>query len=343
MNNILVTGSAGFIGSALCLKLLELGYKVIGVDNHNEYYPSSLKEDRLSRHLDHDHYTHFRLNIENKKEIEEIFNEHSFQAVVNLAAQVGVRYSIENPYAYLESNLMGFLNILEGCREHKIKDLIYASSSSVYGSNTNMPFSVDDNVDHPISFYAATKKSNELMAHTYSHLYGINTIGLRFFTVYGPWGRPDMALFKFANSIVRNQEINVFNQGNHKRDFTYIDDIIGGIIRIIEKQAMIEKSNAFANQDGQVKDGLYKIYNIGCGNPVELGRYIMILEQALETEAKKKFLPMQPGDMLETYADITDLVKDFDYYPKTSVEDGVRNFADWFLKYYETNPDLEGY
>ena len=255
-----------------------------------------------------------------------------------------MRYSLENPYAYLESNLTGFLNILEGCRTNKINHLIYASSSSVYGSNKSMPFSVRDNVDHPISFYAATKKANELMAHTYSHLYGLNTIGLRFFTVYGPWGRPDMALFKFANSIVRNKEINVFNNGNHKRDFTYIDDIVGGIVRIIEKQFISVNTNDLGRCEAQtISNNLWKVYNIGCGNPVTLDEYIRILEEALGKKAKKKFLPMQPGDMLETYAEIDDLVNDFNYHPKTDVEEGIKKFADWFLSYYKSNPDLNDY
>jgi UDP-glucuronate 4-epimerase len=334
MKKILVTGSAGFIGSALSIKLLDIGYSVVGIDDHNHYYDPRLKEARLKRHINHKNYQHYRFGIEETKKIEEVFEKESFDIVVNLAAQVGVRYSLENPYAYLESNLKGFLNILEGCRNNNIGHLIYASSSSVYGSNKNMPFSIHDNVDHPISFYAATKKANELMAHTYSHLYNIPTTGLRFFTVYGPWGRPDMALYKFAEAILNNKKIQVFNNGKHKRDFTYIDDIIGGICHIINKPATPNPKWDGFQPDSGTSESPWRVYNIGNSEPIELSKYIEALELSLGVEAKKEFLPMQPGDMVETYADIDDLVKDFNYQPSVSIDEGVKKFAVWFSDYF---------
>jgi len=333
---ILVTGSAGFIGSALSIKLLERGDKVIGIDNHNDYYDPQLKELRLSRHIKHSNYCHFREDIENREFIKEIFSSEKFDCVVNLAAQAGVRYSIENPNAYIDTNLVGFGNILEGCRQIKVKNLIYASSSSTYGLNTKQPFSVHHPVNHPVSLYAATKKANELMAHAYSHLYQIPTTGLRFFTVYGPYDRPDMALQKFANSIMNEETIKVFNYGNHRRDFTYIDDIVNGIIKVIDNPAVSNSNWDSSNPDPSSSSAPYKIYNIGNNNPVNLLDYIKELEINLGKEAKKEFLPIQPGDVPDTYADISDLSDELGYQPTTSVAEGVKNFSKWFKKYYES-------
>jgi len=333
---ILVTGSAGFIGSALCIKLLERGDKVIGIDNHNDYYDPQLKDLRLSRHIHHSNYCHFRGDIENREFIEEIFSSKKFDCVVNLAAQAGVRYSIENPNAYIDTNLVGFGNILEGCRQTKVKNLIYASSSSTYGLNTKQPFSVHHPVNHPVSLYAATKKANELMAHAYSHLYQIPTTGLRFFTVYGPYDRPDMALQKFANSIMNEETIKVFNYGNHRRDFTYIDDIVNGIIKVIDNPAVSNSNWDSSNPDPSSSSAPYRIYNIGNNNPVNLLDYIKELEINLGKEAKKEFLPIQPGDVPDTYADISDLSNELGYKPSTSVTEGVKNFCQWFKKYYES-------
>jgi len=333
---ILVTGSAGFIGSALSIKLLERGNKVVGIDNHNNYYNPKLKELRLSRHLHHSNYSHFREDIENRDFMKEIFSNEKFDCVVNLAAQAGVRYSIENPYAYIDTNLVGFGNILEGCRQTKVKNLVYASSSSTYGLNTKQPFSVHHPVNHPVSLYAATKKANELMAHTYSHLYDIPTTGLRFFTVYGPYDRPDMALQKFANSIMNGETIRVFNYGNHRRDFTYIDDIVNGIIRVIDNPAVSNATWDSSNPDPSSSSAPYRIYNIGNNNPVNLMDYIKELEINLGKEAKKEFLPIQPGDVPDTYADITDLSRDHGYQPLTSVKEGVKSFSDWFKKHHNS-------
>lgn len=333
---ILVTGSAGFIGSALSIKLIERGDKVVGIDNHNDYYDPQLKELRLSRHIHHSNYRHYRGDIENREFIKEIFNDEKFDCVVNLAAQAGVRYSIENPNAYIDTNLVGFGNILEGCRQTKVKNLVYASSSSTYGLNTKQPFSVHHPVNHPVSLYAATKKANELMAHTYSHLYQIPTTGLRFFTVYGPYDRPDMALQKFANSIMNEETIKVFNYGNHRRDFTYIDDIVNGIIKVIDNPAVSNSNWNSSNPDPSSSSAPYRIYNIGNNNPVNLMDYIKELEINLGKEAIKEFLPIQPGDVPDTYADISDLSDELGYQPSTSVTEGVKNFSKWFKEYYES-------
>ena len=330
---ILITGSAGFIGSALCLRLLERGDKIIGVDNHNNYYDPVLKELRIKRYLNNSNYTHLRIDLNDQSAIEKAFSLYKPEKVVNLAAQAGVRYSIKNPFAYINSNIVGFINILEGCRHYNIKHLVYASSSSVYGANTIMPFSVNHNVDHPLSLYAATKKSNELMAHTYSHLYNIPTTGLRFFTVYGPWGRPDMALFKFTKSILEDKVIDVFNYGKHRRDFTYIDDIIEGVIRVLDKPASPNLSWSGKTPNPGSSKAPWCIYNIGRNHPVELMDYISALEKALGKKAKIKMLPLQPGDVPDTFADVEDLVKNFDYKPKTPIEDGVAKFVSWYLEY----------
>ena len=333
--NILITGSAGFIGSALTLKLLEKGYTVFGIDNHNDYYDPNLKEARLARYLDHTNYTHYRINIENKKKINEIFNLHKFENVVHLAAQAGVRYSIENPMTYIDSNLLGFANILECSRQNSIKHLVYASSSSVYGLNTKQPYSTGDSTNHPISLYAATKKANELMAHSYSHLYNLPTTGLRFFTVYGPYDRPDMALQKFAKSIVNNETIKLYNYGKHFRDFTYIDDIVEGIIRTLAQPAKSNITWNGQNPDASTSIAPYKIYNIGNNNPTNLIDYIEALEFELGKKATKEFLPIQPGDVPSTHADIKDFIREFGYKPKTDIKTGVKEFAKWFKSFYQ--------
>jgi UDP-glucuronate 4-epimerase len=331
---VLVTGSAGFIGSALCIRLLSRGDQVIGIDNHNDYYDTALKEARLDRHANHQNYTHLRVDITDRSAIKQVFVEHKPQGVINLAAQAGVRYSIENPLAYVDSNIVGFAHILEGCRHNKVDHLVYASSSSVYGGNTTMPFSVHDNVDHPLSIYAASKKANELMAHTYSHLYDLATTGLRFFTVYGPWGRPDMALFKFTKAILADEPIPVFNYGKHRRDFTYIDDIVEGVIRVLDQPAASNTEWSGDQPDSGTSNAPWRVYNIGNNNPVELMDYIDALEKALGETAKKEFLPLQPGDVPDTYADVQDLVKQFNYKPSTSIEEGITNFISWHHDYY---------
>jgi len=331
---VLITGAAGFIGSALSIKLLETGNQIIGIDNHNDYYDPSLKEARLARHINHKNYTHIRMDIENGKAIERLFKEHQFDRVVNLAAQAGVRYSIENPLAYINTNMVGFGHILEGCRHNNVGHLVYASSSSVYGSNTKMPFSVHDNVDHPLSLYAASKKANELMSHTYSHLYNLPTTGLRFFTVYGPWGRPDMALFKFTKAILAGEKISVFNYGKHRRDFTYVDDIVEGVIRVLNVPASSNPNwNADTPDPGSSK-APWRIYNIGNNSPVELLDYIGAIEEALGVKADKELLPIQLGDVPDTYADVDDMAKEFGYKPSTNVKQGVKNFVDWFKDYH---------
>lgn len=334
---ILVTGSAGFIGSALCLRLLKRGNTIIGVDNHNNYYDPSLKEARLKRHFDHPNYTHKRIDLSDRVEIERIFSEYKPQRVVNLAAQAGVRYSLENPLAYIDSNIVGFAHILEGCRYHHVEHLVYASSSSVYGANEQMPFSAHHNVDHPLSLYAASKKSNELMAHTYSHLYNLPTTGLRFFTVYGPWGRPDMALFKFTKAIAEGEPIKVFNYGKHRRDFTYIDDIVEGIVRVLDKPATANPVWSGQTPDSATSCAPWRIYNIGNHQPVELLDYISAIEKAMGKEAQKELLPMQPGDVQDTYANIEDLIANFDYQPSTSVDKGIQLFVEWYKDFYMYN------
>jgi UDP-glucuronate 4-epimerase len=330
---VLVTGSAGFIGSALSIRLLERGDEVIGIDNHNDYYDPELKEARLARHVNHRNYTHIRMNLEDDVAVAKLFQEHKFEGVVNLAAQAGVRYSIENPLAYIQSNIVGFTHILEGCRHNKVGHLVYASSSSTYGLNTKQPFSTHKSVNHPVSFYAATKKSNELMAHSYSHLYNLPTTGLRFFTVYGPYDRPDMALQKFARAIMNNEPITVYNFGRHKRDFTYIDDIVEGIIRVLNKPASANLDWDSNKPDPATSSAPYRVYNIGNNNPVELMDYIEALEKSLGKKAEKKLLPLQPGDVADTYADVYDLAEQFNYKPSTSVKQGVENFALWFKEY----------
>lgn len=331
---VLITGAAGFIGSALSIRLLDRGYKVVGIDNHNDYYDPQLKEDRLARHIDHPAYTHVRGDLADRELIEELFKTHKPNRVVNLAAQAGVRYSLENPLAYIDSNIVGFAHILEGCRHNGVEHLVYASSSSVYGSNTKMPFSVHDNVNHPVSLYAATKKSNELMAHTYSHLYDLPTTGLRFFTVYGPWDRPDMALQKFTRAILSGNKIQVFNYGKHRRDFTYIDDIVEGVIRVLERPASSNQEWDGNNPDSGSSKAPWRIYNIGNNNPVELMDYIEALENSLGIEADKELLPLQPGDVPDTYADVEDLVKEFDYKPSMSVQKGIGEFVRWYREYH---------
>ena len=332
---VLVTGSAGFIGSALSLRLLERGDSVIGIDNVNDYYDVSLKNARLERTRAYDAFTEVKADIEDRQQMASIFAKHQPQRVMHLAAQAGVRYSIENPYAYIDSNLVGFGNILEGCRQNGVEHLVYASSSSVYGANTKMPLSVHDNVDHPLSLYAASKKANELMAHSYSNLYQLPCTGLRFFTVYGPWGRPDMALFLFTKKILANEPIDVFNYGKHKRDFTYIDDIVEGVIRVIDKPATPNDNWSGNAPDTATSMAPYRLYNIGNNDPVDLMRYIEIIEKCLGREAEKNMLPLQPGDVPDTFADVTDLVEQLDYKPATLVEDGVSRFIEWYRDYYQ--------
>jgi UDP-glucuronate 4-epimerase len=331
---VLVTGAAGFIGSALALRLLERGDTVIGIDNHNAYYDPALKEARLARHANHSDYVHLRIDLGDRKAIENCFATHKPQRVVNLAAQAGVRYSIENPLAYIDSNIVGFAHILEGCRYNGVEHLVYASSSSVYGANTTMPFSVHHDVDHPLSLYAASKKSNELMAHTYSHLYNLPTTGLRFFTVYGPWGRPDMALFKFTKAILAEEKIPVFNYGKHRRDFTYIDDIVEGVIRVLDQPAEPNHNWSGAQPDSGTSMAPWRVYNIGNNNPVDLMDYIAALERALGKTADMVMLPLQPGDVPDTYADVSDLVEQFHYKPATPVDLGIANFVTWYRKYF---------
>lgn len=332
---VLITGAAGFIGSNLSLRLLERGDEVIGIDNLNDYYDVNLKKARLARTADHPGFTDVRIDLEDRDGIAEVFARHKPHRVVNLAAQAGVRYSLENPHAYVDTNIVGFMNILEGCRHNGVEHLVYASSSSVYGSNTTMPFSVHDNVDHPVSIYAATKKANELMAHTYSHLYRLPTTGLRFFTVYGPWGRPDMALFLFTRKILAGEPIDVFNYGNHRRDFTYIDDIVEGVIRVLDRVAQPNPDWSGAQPDSATSNGPYALYNIGNQQPVELKRYIEVLEDCLGKKAIQNLLPLQPGDVPDTYANVEDLVRDVDYQPDTSVEEGIANFVAWYRDFYK--------
>ena len=332
---VLVTGSAGFIGSTLSIKLLERGDEVIGIDNINDYYDVNLKLARLDRVKQHDGFTEVKGDLENRELIEATFKKHQPDRVVNLAAQAGVRYSIENPHAYIDSNIIGFMNILQSCRETEVDHLVYASTSSVYGSHTNMPFSVETGVDHPMSLYAATKKSNELMAHTYSHLFNLPTTGLRFFTVYGPWGRPDMALFLFTRSILEGKPINVFNYGKHKRDFTYVHDIVEGVTRTLDSVATANPDWDSSNPDPATSSAPYRIYNIGNNAPVDLEHYIEVLENCLGKKAERNLLPLQAGDVPDTYADVTKLIEDVGYKPDTSVEEGIANFVDWYREYYK--------
>jgi UDP-glucuronate 4-epimerase len=331
----LVTGSAGFIGSALTLRLLERGDTVIGIDNHNDYYDPVIKESRLVRYANHPNYTHLRIDLADRQAIEAAFSFHKPQRVVNLAAQAGVRYSIENPLAYIDSNIVGFAHILEGCRHHGVEHLVYASSSSVYGANTAMPFSIHQNVDHPLSLYAASKKSNELMSHTYSHLYDLPTTGLRFFTVYGPWGRPDMALFKFTRAILAGEPIQVFNHGKHRRDFTYVDDIVEGVIRTLDRAAPVNPQWDSNLPDPGTSLAPWRVYNIGNSQPVELMDYIGAIEKALGKTATKELLPLQPGDVPDTFANVDDLVEQFHYKPATTVQKGIQQFVDWYRNYYK--------
>ncbi len=361
---ILVTGAAGFIGFHLSKRLLEEGRSVVGIDNLNDYYDVNLKKARLAILKKYDNFTFHKINIANRRAMESLFNglhkaqathervprlkikeppitchpsrvSGTFDTVVHLAAQAGVRYSITNPYAYIDSNIVGFMNILEGCRHHKIKHLVYASSSSVYGANTKMPFSIHHNIDHPVSLYAATKKANELMAHTYSSLYNIPTTGLRFFTVYGPWGRPDMALFLFTRAILEGKTIDVFNRGNMQRDFTYIDDIIEGVMRVMRKIPRPNKSWSGDNPDPGTSYAPYRVYNIGNNNPVELMIFIKTIEKTLGKKAKKNLLPLQAGDVPATYADVDDLIHDVGFKPATPINEGIKKFVDWYLMYYQ--------
>ncbi len=332
---VLVTGAAGFIGSTLVLRLLARGNTVIGIDNHNDYYDPAIKEARLERFANHPKYTHLRIDLADRKAIYDCFRKQNPQMVVNLAAQAGLRYSIENPLAYIDSNIVGFAHILEGCRHNGVEHLVYASSSSVYGANTAMPFSVHQNVDHPLSLYAASKKSNELMAHTYSHLYGLPTTGLRFFTVYGPWGRPDMALFKFTKAILAGESIQVFNYGKHRRDFTYIDDIVEGVTRILDRPAPPNLEWNGALPDPGTSSAPWRVYNIGNNSPVELMDYIGALEKALGKKVEMELLPLQAGDVPDTYADVEDLVEQFYYKPATSVDQGIARFVAWYRTYFD--------
>ncbi|EPL9385882.1 NAD-dependent epimerase [Klebsiella aerogenes] len=330
----LVTGAGGFIGFHVSQRLLKDGHHVVGIDNLNDYYDVSLKQARLNL-LQSSLFTFHKMDLADRPQMEQLFVSEKFDRVIHLAAQAGVRYSLENPHAYADSNLMGFLNILEGCRHNKVQHLIYASSSSVYGLNRKMPFSTDDSVDHPVSLYAATKKANELMAHTYAHLYGIPTTGLRFFTVYGPWGRPDMALFKFTKAMLEGGSIDVYNHGKMKRDFTYIDDIVEVIIRLQNVVPQPDPDWTVESGSPATSSAPYRVYNIGNSSPVELMDYITALEDALGIEAKKNMMPMQPGDVMETSADTADLYNTIDFKPETSVRKGVENFVCWYKKYYQ--------
>ncbi|GAB1351432.1 MAG TPA: NAD-dependent epimerase [Candidatus Rifleibacterium sp.] len=332
---ILVTGAAGFIGFHLTIYLLKRGDEVVGFDNLNNYYEVKLKHDRLAILSNHQSFTFVQADLSDRAAVEKVFAEHRFDRVINLAAQAGVRYSLENPHAYIDANIVGFMNILEACRHNKIEHLTYASSSSVYGSNTEMPFSVHHNVDHPVSLYAATKKANELMAHTYSHLYGLPTTGLRFFTVYGPWGRPDMALFLFTRAIIEGKPIKVFNNGLMRRDFTYIDDIVEGVVRVSDRIAPANPDWDGMKPDPATSRAPYRIYNIGNNRPVELLRFIEIIEKKLGKTAVKEMLPMQPGDVPATYADVDDLMRDTGFAPATPLETGISRFIDWYRDYYK--------
>jgi len=334
MRKILITGAAGFIGMHLSEKLLVQGYQIIGLDNLNDYYDVQLKKARLGILNEYDQFTFYEADLADREAVEVCFDKEGIGVVINLAAQAGVRYSLENPQAYVDSNLVGFVNILEACRHHKVKHLIYASSSSVYGANVKMPFSTDDEVNHPVSLYAATKKSNELMAHTYSHLYDLPTTGLRFFTVYGPMGRPDMAYFSFTKKILAGETIQVFNNGEMMRDFTYIDDIVDGIVGLIDQPPKANPDYDREHPTPSASHAPYKVYNIGNNQPVKLMDFIQTIEKHLGIEAKKEFLPMQPGDVKATYADIDDLTEATGFKPTTSIDEGIKKFVDWYMEYY---------
>ena len=331
MSQILVTGAAGFIGFHLSTYLLAGGHEVVGLDNLNDYYDVSLKQDRLARLIDKQGFRFHKLDLAERDSIGRLFNQNTFDVVVNIAAQAGVRYSLENPHAYVDSNLVGFVNILEGCRHSEVKHLVFASSSSVYGANKKIPFSVEDNVDRPVSLYAATKKANELMAYTYSHLYNIPTTGLRFFTVYGPWGRPDMAPMLFTKAILAGDPIKVFNYGQMQRDFTYIDDIVEGVARVIDH---IPQPQTSEDESTMSSKAPFRLYNIGNNQPVALLKFIQVLETALGTKAKQNLLPMQPGDVPTTYANVDDLARDVGFQPNTPLEVGIERFVKWYRAYY---------
>ena len=335
MRKILITGACGFIGFHLCKRLIDYGDEITGVDNLNDYYDVKLKNDRLRQIEDRKNFRFIKTDIADRNSIAALFADNKFDIVVNLAAQVNVRYSLKNPYAYINSNIVGFLNILEGCRHSKVKHLVFASSSSVYGANTKMPYSVHHNVDHPLSLYAATKKADELMAHAYASLYKLPCAGLRFFTVYGPWGRPDMAYFIFTKSILEGKPIDVFNYGKMKRDFTYVDDIVEGVVKITEKAPVPNPAWTGDSPDSASSFAPYRIYNIGNNEPVELMRLIKVLEECLGKKAELNLLPMQPGDVPATYADVDDLARDVSFKPAIPIEDGIRKFVEWYLRYYE--------
>ena len=335
MQKILITGAAGFIGHNLSKRLLEDGRTVVGLDNLNDYYDPSLKRARLAELLEFERFSHADFDMADRGLMDKLFADEQFEAVVNMAAQAGVRYSLINPHSYVDTNLVGFVNILEGCRHTKVKHLLYASSSSVYGANTAMPFSVHDNVDHPVSLYAASKKANELMAHSYSHLYKMPCTGLRFFTVYGPWGRPDMALFLFTKAILEDRPIDVFNNGDMERDFTYIDDIVEGVFRLIDHVPLANPDWSGDLPDPATSYCPWRVYNIGNNAKEKLMHYIEVLEDCLGKKAKKNFLPMQDGDVPATYANVDDLVREIDFKPQTTIEEGVRKFVDWYREYYK--------
>jgi len=334
---ILVTGSIGFIGSELCLSLLNRGDTIIGIDNHNSYYDLKLKEARLARKINHKNYRHYKADLADNNMLKEIFKTHRPKVVVNLAAQAGVRYSLENPMAYINSNIVGFVNILENCRHYNVDHLVYASTSSVYGANTNLPFSSHDSANHPLTVYAASKKSNELLSHVYSHLFKIPSTGLRFFTVYGPWGRPDMALFKFTKAILKGEPIDVYNFGNHTRDFTYIDDIVNGVIKVLDCPTVSNSNWNSKQPDPATSSAPWRIFNIGNNKPIKLLDYINALEEALGKKAKKNYMPMQLGDVSNTCADIDDLFNNFNFKPSTKVNEGIVNFVNWYKSYYKLN------
>ena len=333
-DHILVTGAAGFIGNHLCYRLCSEGYRVTGIDNINDYYSVQLKLDRLKRLEQFDNFSFIKLDLADQEGIRSVFRDHRFDYVINLAAQAGVRHSLEFPHTYADSNITGFLNILEGCRHYPVKHLLYASSSSVYGANTNIPFSVHDNVDHPISLYAASKKANELMAHTYASLYRVPSTGLRFFSVYGTWGRPDMALFIFTRSIIAGKPIQIYNNGNMRRDFTYVDDIVESLVRLLPRSAVPNPDWNGKRPDPATSFAPHRLFNIGNNSPVELMKFISTLEEALGKEAKKEYLPMQPGDVEVNYADTDDLVKEIDFKPSTPVNEGIGKFVEWYQEYY---------